>query len=330
MDKRAFLAAMAATLPASLAAAWPQRVWAQTAGKFPDHSLRLIVPLAPGGGTDAVSRLVALEVGNTLGQAVIVENQSGGSGTIGMMTVVRAAPDGYTLLTGTPSLSIDPSLRHDMKFDPLKDLQAVSLFSKVPYVLVASDHLGGITVAQLLAKAKAAPGSITVGSPGIGSGGHLAAELFQLMAGVKFTHIPYKGSSLAMNDLRGGRIDLLFGTTPAVAQLVRGGTLHALGVSSLTRTRILPEVPPISDSGVPGYTTYSWYGAWVPAHTPRPVVDALNTAIRKALASPKVAAAIENDGGEPEPTSPEEAAKFLSDEIAKWREVITRAGIKPE
>jgi tripartite-type tricarboxylate transporter receptor subunit TctC len=244
--------------------------------------------------------------------------------------VVRAAPDGYTLLTGTPSLSIDPSLRHDMKFDPLKDLQPVSLFSRVPYVLVSSGHLDVTTVQQLLQKAKAAPGSITFGSPGIGSGGHLAGELFQLMAGVKLTHIPYKGSGPAMNDLRGGRIDLLFGTTPAVAQFIRAGSLRPLGISSTTRSRILPEVPTIAESGVPGYSTYSWYGAWVPARTPPAVVDKLNHAVRVALGHANVKKAIENDGGEPEATTPDDAGKFLQAEIDKWRDVITRANIKPD
>ncbi|WP_454689209.1 Bug family tripartite tricarboxylate transporter substrate binding protein [Achromobacter aloeverae] len=327
MDRRSFIALSAATAACT---AWPGLARAQRDDAFPSRSLRIIVPLAPGGGTDAVSRLVAIEMGHVLGQAVVVENQSGGSGTIGMMTVVRAAPDGYTLLTGTPSLSIDPSLRHDMKFDPLKDLQPVSLFSKVPYVLVSSSHLGALTVAQLLAKAKAAPGALTFGSPGVGSGGHLAGELFQLMAGVKLTHIPYKGSGPAMNDLRGGRIDLLFGTTPAVVQFIHAGALHAIGVSSPTRTRILPEVPAISESGVPGYSTYSWYGAWAPARVPRDVIDKLNAAVRAALDSPKVRQAIEADGGEPAATTPEAAGRFLQAEIAKWREVIAKAGIKAE
>jgi tripartite-type tricarboxylate transporter receptor subunit TctC len=321
---------MAASAALASCAAWSRVAHAQGGDAFPSHSLRLIVPLAPGGGTDAVSRLVAMEMGNVLGQAVVVENQSGGSGTIGMMTVVRAAPDGYTLLTGTPSLSIDPSLRHDMKFDPLKDLQPVSLFSRVPYVLVSSSHLDVTTVQQLLQKAKAAPGAITFGSPGIGSGGHLAGELFQLMAGVKLTHIPYKGSGPAMNDLRGGRIDLLFGTTPAVAQFVRAGSLRPLGISSTTRSHILPDVPTIAESGVPGYSTYSWYGAWVPARTPPAVVEKLNHAVKVALGSPNVKKAIENDGGEPEATTPEGAGKFLRAEIDKWRDVITRANIKPE
>jgi tripartite-type tricarboxylate transporter receptor subunit TctC len=327
MDRRTFIAASAAAFSS---VALPRLARAQGSDAFPSHSLRLIVPLAPGGGTDAVSRLVAMEMGNALGQAVVVENQSGGSGTIGMMTVVRAPADGYTLLTGTPSLSIDPSLRSDMKFDPLTDLQPISLFSRVPYVLVSSASFGPTTVQQLLDKAKAAPGSITFGSPGIGSGGHLAGELFQLMAGVKLTHIPYKGSGPAMNDLRGGRIDLLFGTTPAVAQFVRTGALRALGVSSTTRTRILPDVPTIAESGVPGYTSYSWYGAWAPAHTPPAVIDKLNHAVRTALDRPNVKRAIETDGGEPEATSPEGAGQFLSAEISKWRTVITKAGIKAE
>ncbi len=189
MDRRSFL--MSASAAAFSSAAWPRL--SHAAADFPTHMLRLIVPLAPGGGTDAVSRLVAVEMGKNLGQAVVVENQSGGSGTIGMMTVVRAEPGGYTLLTGTPSLSIDPSLRRDMRFDPLEDLRPVCLFSRVPYVLVSSMTFQPRTIAALLDKARASPGSITFGSPGIGSGGHLAGELFQLLAGVKLTHIPYKG-----------------------------------------------------------------------------------------------------------------------------------------
>jgi tripartite-type tricarboxylate transporter receptor subunit TctC len=328
MDRRSFL--FTAGGGVLTGAALPQFARAQGAADFPDHSLRLIVPLAPGGGTDAVSRLVAAEMGKALGQSVIVENQSGGSGTIGMMTVVRAAADGYTLLTGTPSLSIDPSLRHDMRFDPLKDLQPVCLFSRVPYVLVSSTTFQPKTMAELLAKAKAAPGAITFGSPGIGSGGHLAGELFQLLAGVKLTHIPYKGSGPAMNDLRGGRIDLLFGTTPAVAQFVKTGALHPLGVSSTTRVAGLSDVPTIAESGVAGYETYSWYGLWAPAATPGVVVQKLNAAVRTALAQPNVKHGIEADGGEPEPTTSEQTGVFLAKEIAKWRDVITKAGIKSE
>ncbi|HEY0297023.1 MAG TPA: tripartite tricarboxylate transporter substrate binding protein [Bordetella sp.] len=289
--------------------------------------LRLIVPLAPGGGTDAVSRLVAVEMGKNLGQAVVVENQSGGSGTIGMMTVVRAEPGGYTLLTGTPSLSIDPSLRRDMRFDPLEDLRPVCLFSRVPYVLVSSMTFQPRTIAALLDKARASPGSITFGSPGIGSGGHLAGELFQLLAGVKLTHIPYKGSGPAMNDLRGGRIDLLFATTPAITQFVKAGALRPLAVSGARRTHELPDVPTIAESGIPGYETYSWYGLWTTAKTPDAVVARLNLAVRTALSQPDVLRAIEADGGEPKPTTPKQTGDFLAQEIDKWRMVIKKAAI---
>ncbi len=326
MHRRSFLG----TIPAAalLGAGLPQQASARE--EFPSRTLRLIVPLAPGGGTDVVSRLVANEFGRILGQSMVVENQSGGSGTIGMTTVIRALPDGYTLLTGTPSLSINPSLRSDMKFDPLKDLQPVSLLTRVPYVLVASTASRFKSVQDLLTAARAAPGTITIGSPGIGSGGHLAAELFQLTAGIKLVHIPYKGTSPAMVDLRGGRIDLLFGTTPAVAQFVKSGMLVPLGMTSMARTAILPDVPTIHESGVPGFETYSWYGIWAPAKTPRAIVDRLNETIRAALRQPSVLAAIKADGGEPEPASPEDTGQFLAQEIAKWRKVIVSAGIKPE
>ncbi|MBV7482214.1 tripartite tricarboxylate transporter substrate binding protein [Bordetella sp. BOR01] len=328
MDRRSFL--FTACGGALAGTALPSATWAQGGAGFPDHALRLIVPLAPGGGTDAVSRLIASEMGKSLGQSVVVENLSGGSGTIGMMAVVRAAPDGYTLLTGTPSLSIDPSLRDDMRFDPLKDLQPVCLFSRVPYVLVSSTTFRPKTMAELLAAAKASPGAITFGSPGIGSGGHLAGELFQLLTGIKLTHIPYKGSGPAMNDLRGGRIDLLFGTTPAVVQFVKAGTLHPLGVSSTTRVASLPDVPTIAESTATGYESYSWYGLWAPGATPAPVVQKLNAAVRTALAQANVKRGIETDGGKPEPTTPEQTGAFLAKEIAKWRDVITKAGLKPE
>ncbi len=326
MYRRSFLG----TIPAAalLGAGLPQH--ASGREEFPSRTLRLIVPLAPGGGTDVVSRLVANEFGRILGQSMVVENQSGASGTIGMTTVIRALPDGYTLLTGTPSLSINPSLRSDMKFDPLKDLQPVSLLTRVPYVLVASTASKFKSVQELLTAAKAAPGTITIGSPGIGSGGHLAAELFQLMAGIKLVHIPYKGTSPAMIDLRGGRIDLLFGTTPAVAQFVKSGLLVGLGMTSMARAPILPDMPTINESGVPGFETYSWYGIWAPAKTPRAIVDRLNETIRTALRQPNVLAAIKADGGEPEPASPEDTGQFLANEIAKWRKVIVSAGIKPE
>jgi tripartite-type tricarboxylate transporter receptor subunit TctC len=329
MDRRKFLGAVST---ASLASAvWPDLVLAQSeADKYPSHVIRWIVPLAAGGGTDLISRLAAAEMGKRLNGAIAVENISGGSGTIGMSTVVRAAPDGYTLLTGSPSLSIDPALRSDLPFDPVTALAPVTMLSRVPYVLVASRESGLHTVGDLLSRAKEKPGLVTFGSPGIGSGGHMAGELFQFMSGVKLTHVPYKGSAPAMIDLRAGRIDLLFGTSPAVSPLIASKILVPVGISSLTRSKVLPSIPTIAEGGVPGFDAGSWYSLFAPAKTPRAIIDKLNAAARYALAQPNVVKAIESDGGEPEPMTPEQMGTFLGAEIAKWRKVVAAAHLKAE
>jgi tripartite-type tricarboxylate transporter receptor subunit TctC len=290
--------------------------------------MRLIVPLAVGGGTDLVSRLVAVEMSRQLGQSVVVENIAGGSTTIATSTVVRAAPDGYTMLTGTPSLSINPSLRKDLRYDALKDLQPVSLLSRVPYVLVAGPSRKVRKLAELLELARSQPGSISVGSPGIGSGGHLAAELFQMLSGVKLLHVPYKGSGPALNDLRAGQIDLLFGTSPAVTNLIEQNVLTALGVSTTARMNTLPMVPTIAEAGVPGFEATSWYGIFVPAKTPLTVINKLNAAAAAALQTQRVTDAIRADGGEPSPSTPEELQAYLAREINKWSTVIKKAGIQ--
>jgi tripartite-type tricarboxylate transporter receptor subunit TctC len=239
------------------------------------------------------------------------------------------APDGYTLLIGTPSLSINPTLRKDLRFDAVKDLEPIGMISRVPYVLVASKSSNMKTVADLLARAKAAPGSINVGSPGMGSGGHLAAELFHILSETKLQHVAYRGSSLALNDLLGGQIDLLFATTPAVMPHVESGTLAALGISTKTRSKVLPDLKTIAEAGVPGYESYSWYSLFAPAGTPRPIIERLNSSVNKALTTDAVVAAITKEGGEPLPTAPEELGQILSAEIEKWRRVIIEAGITP-
>ena len=323
MQRRHVLGCIAASLGASVSGA-------RAAGEavFPTRPMRLIVPLAVGGGTDLVSRLVAVEMSRQLGQSVVVENIAGGSTTIATSTVVRAAPDGYTMLTGTPSLSINPSLRKDLRYDALKDLQPVSLLSRVPYVLVAGPSRKVRKLAELLELARSQPGSISVGSPGIGSGGHLAAELFQMLSGVKLLHVPYKGSGPALNDLRAGQIDLLFGTSPAVTNLIEQNVLTALGVSTTARMNTLPMVPTIAEAGVPGFEATSWYGIFVPAKTPLTVINKLNAAAAAALQTQRVTDAIRADGGEPSPSTPEELQAYLAREINKWSTVIKKAGIQ--
>ena len=323
MQRRHVLGCIAAGLGASVSGA-------HAAGEavFPTRPMRLIVPLAVGGGTDLVSRLVAVEMSRQLGQSVVVENIAGGSTTIATSAVVRAAPDGYTMLTGTPSLSINPSLRKDLRYDALKDLQPVSLLSRVPYVLVAGPSRKVRKLAELLELARSQPGSISVGSPGIGSGGHLAAELFQMLSGVKLLHVPYKGSGPALNDLRAGQIDLLFGTSPAVTNLIEQNVLTALGVSTTARMNTLPMVPTIAEAGVPGFEATSWYGIFVPAKTPLTVINKLNAAAAAALQTQRVTDAIRADGGEPSPSTPEELQAYLAREINKWSTVIKKAGIQ--
>ena len=323
MQRRHVLGCIAASLGAAVSGA---RAAGQTV--FPTRPIRLIVPLAVGGGTDLVSRLVAVEMSRQLGQSVVVENIAGGSTTIATSTVVRAAPDGYTMLTGTPSLSINPSLRKDLRYDALKDLQPVSLLSRVPYVLVAGPSRKVRKLAELLELARSQPGSISVGSPGIGSGGHLAAELFQMLSGVKLLHVPYKGSGPALNDLRAGQIDLLFGTSPAVTNLIEQNVLTALGVSTTARMNTLPMVPTIAEAGVPGFEATSWYGIFVPAKTPLTVINKLNAAAAAALQTQRVTDAIRADGGEPSPSTPEELQAYLAREINKWSTVIKKAGIQ--
>lgn len=301
---------------------------AQTSTNFPTHALRLIVPLAAGGGTDLISRLSAAAMAQELGVPISVENVSGGGGIIGVSTAVRAAPDGYTMVTGTPSMSVNPALRNDLPFDPITDLAPVSMLGRVPYVLVASYESKLTSIEQLLARARQSPDTITFGSPGIGTGGHMAGELFKYMTGAKLLHVPYKGSGPAMNDLRAGRIDLLFGTTPLVSPLIDAKAVVPLGISSLQRSKHLPQVPTISESGVKDFDASSWYALFVPAKTPPAIIKRLNSAAHAALAQPRVVQAIEMDGGEPEPTTPEQLGQLFAAEIEKWRKVVNAANIQ--
>jgi tripartite-type tricarboxylate transporter receptor subunit TctC len=329
MKRRTFivgLAGAAAGCSALAGLAFPSLAWGQA---FPSRPIRLIVPLAAGGGSDLTARLVGAELARTLGQQVVVENIAGGGTVIGAETVVRAAPDGYTLLIGTPSLSINPTLRTDHRFEPIKDLQPVGMITREPYVLVAGKSSNIKTVADLLARARSNPGALNVGSPGIGSGGHLAAELFQIMSGTKFVHVPYRGSSPALSDLLGGQIDLLFATAPVVMPQVQSGTLAALAVSTRTRSKVLPDLKTIAEAGVPGYESYSWYGIFAPAQAPPQIIERLNSSLNEALGTDAVVAAITKEGGEPLPTTPEQLGQILFAEIEKWRRVIIEAGIKP-
>jgi tripartite-type tricarboxylate transporter receptor subunit TctC len=316
---------LGAGLALMLAAAAPAM-----AQDYPTGPIRLIVPFAPGGSTDLVARLAAQGLTERLGQQVVVENHGGGGTVIGTELAVNAPADGYTIMLGSTTLAINPGLRDDLPYDTLTQLQPLSMLSRIPYVLVANPDAGFTTVQELIDIAKADPGVINVGSPGVGSGGHLASELFESLADVDFTHVPYTGTGPALTDLLGGQIDLLFGTLLSVAPHIESGALIPIAVSTGERVSTLPDVPTVAEAGVPGYESSSWNSLLAPAGTPEPIVARLNEEIRAVLASDAVSQALSAEGAQPYPTSPEEFRTFLTNEIEKWRTVISEAGIEPE
>ena len=303
---------------------------AQDAKSYPVKPVRFIVPFAPGGGVDIVARTVAQKLGDILGQQVIVDNRGGGGTIIGTELGARAAPDGYTLLFGSTTLAINPSLRKKLPYDTLKDLTPVTQAAFQPYVLAVHPGVPAKNVKEFVALAKAKPGSLTYGSPGLGSGSHLVAEFFALSTGTRTVHVPYKGSSLAMADLIGGQIQFTYGTILAVAPHVRSGKLRALAVSSAKRSAGLPEVPTIAEAGIPRFDATSWNGVFVPAGTPRPIIDKIHDGVVRALQSPEARERLTNDGAEPVGSTPEQFAAFVRAEMAKWGKVIKAAGLKVE
>jgi tripartite-type tricarboxylate transporter receptor subunit TctC len=306
---------------------------ATTAGSghaFPTKPIRFIVPFAPGGGVDIVARAVAASVTDLAGQQVIVDNRGGGGTIIGTELGARAAPDGYTWLFGSTTLSINPSLQPKLPYDTLKDLTPVSQTSFQAYVLAVHPSVAAKSVREFIDLAKAKPETLTYGSPGVGSGSHLVAEFFALSTGTKLIHVPYKGSSPAMADLIAGQIQCTYGTILAVAPQVRNGRLRALAVSSAKRSSVMPTVPTIAEAGVPRFDATSWNGVLVPAGVPRALVNRIHDLVVRAVRSDYVRERLTADGGEPVSSKPEEFAAFIRSEIAKWDKVIRSAGIRAQ
>jgi tripartite-type tricarboxylate transporter receptor subunit TctC len=291
----------------------------------------MIVPFAPGGGVDIVARAVAFKVTDITGQQTIVDNRGGGGTIIGTELGARSPADGYTWLIGSTTLSINPALKPKLPYDTLKDLLPVSQTSFQAYVLAVNPSVPAKNVREFIELAKAKPNTITYGSPGIGSGSHLVAELFTLSTGTKMIHVPYKGSNPAMTDLIAGQIQSTYGTILAVSPHVRSGRLRALAVSSSRRSAIMPDIPTIAEAGVPRFDATSWNGVLVPAGVPRPMVMKIHDIVVRAVRSPEVRERLGGDGAEPiASATPEEFGAFIRSEIAKWGKVIRAAGIKPE
>jgi len=311
-----------------LALALPVPALAQ---EYPSRTVTLVVPYPPGGGVDAMARVVAERLSGALGQQVVVDNRGGGSGLIGTRAVQKAAPDGYTLLLGhTGSISINPSLYANAGYDPRKDFAAIGLIASMPVVLIAHPSFPVETIADFIAIARKDPGKLNVGTSAVGTGGYMSAELFKSAAGIDVAIIPYKGTALVMNDLLGGHVPVAFGVIPPALGNIQAGKLRAIAVASPQRTSLLPDVPTFAESGMPGFESVLHYGLLAPAGTPRPIVDKLNAALRKLAGSEEVKKRIAAEGGDPLTSSPEEYAADIDLEEAKWAALIRRLNLKVE
>ena len=302
---------------------------ALAADPYPTKPIRMIVGFAPGGGTDLTARPVAQKLSELLGQQVIVENRPGAAGNIATEQVARAAPDGYTLLMGTiAALAINPSLYGNLKFDPETDLAPVIQVVDATNVLALHPSVQAGSVKELIALAKQK--SLSAGSSGIGATGHLAIELFNLMAGTKLVHVPYKGGGPAMADLVGGQIHLIFATTASAVPQIKAGRVKGIAVTTAKRSALMPELPTISEAGLAGFDANNWYGLVAPAKTPRAIIDQLNAEVTKILNMPEVKATLFNQGLDPAPGTPEQFGAYIRAERIKWANVIKESGAKAE
>lgn len=319
-------AALAAGCIAVLAAA-PAPAMAQS---FPQRPITLVAPFAPGGSVDITARLIADAWGKALGQTVVVENRAGASGNIGMAAVARAQPDGYTLAINTMSLSINPSLFKDMPFDTLKDLRSVGTVATSQHVLTVTNSLPVNNVAELLAYVRSRPANdLSFGSAGTGSTFHMAAELFKTVSKTQILHVPYKGGGPAMVDTISGQVQMSFPVLSAAKPQVDGGKLKALGVTGKTRSPLLPGVPTIAESGLPGYEFNTWFVVSAPAGTPPAVLETLNAKLAQALRMPEMTARLQKEGFETWISTPSQTDEMVAGELARWAGIVKEAGITP-
>lgn len=302
-----------------------------SAQTYPARSIRLVVPFAAGGGTDIAARIVGAKLSEAMGQPVVVDNRAGASGTIGTELAAKSPGDGYTLLMGSNGpLAINPGLHAKLPYHPLRDFAPVALVTTMPFLMVVHPALPVKSVKELIGLAKARPGQLNYASPGSGSTTHLATELFKAMAGLNIVHVPYKGVAPASTDLISGQVQLLSGDLSTLMPHVRSGKMKALAVTSAKRSTLVPELPTVSESGVPGYEVSGWFGVLAPAGTPREIVVRLNAEIVKGLGSGDVRERLAALGGEVAGGTPEQFADHLRGEIAKWGKLIAAIGLKAE
>lgn len=298
---------------------------------YPARGITLVVPYPPGGGVDAMARVVAEKLSGALGQQVVVDNRAGGSGLVGTRTFIKSAPDGYTLFLGhTGSISINPSLYANAGFDPRKDFAPVGLIASMPVALLAHPSFPAKTIGETVAMAKKIGNKFNIGTSAVGTGGYLSAELFKATTGIDAAIIPYKGTGQVMNDLLGNHVSVAFGVLPPALGNLQAGTLKAIAVLSPTRFSLLPDVPTASESGMPGFESVLHYGLLAPAGTPRPIIDRLNAALRALVDTPEVKQRILAEGGDPLTSTPEEYAKDIDSEETKWGTLVRKLNLKVE
>jgi tripartite-type tricarboxylate transporter receptor subunit TctC len=297
---------------------------------FPDRAIRIIVPFAPGGGVDIMARLVADFMSRDLGEPVIVENKPGAGTIMGTAAAASSTPDGYTLLMASSPYALIPSIKANLPYDPFKAFAPVALVARSFDIVVVNPKLPFNSVQDVITYAKANPGKLNFGSPGIGTSPHLAGELFKSLAHVDMTHVPYKGSAPAITDLLSGQIQLMFSTVPSVASYVRGGQLRALAVTTAQRSAAYADLPTVAEAGVPDYLVEGWYGLFAPAGTPQDILNLLNASVAKAIRSGVFKTIETNEGLSFAPGTPEDFSRYWLGEAARWRNVVKDAHIQPQ
>ena len=301
------------------------------AADYPARTVTLVVPYPPGGGVDAMARVVAAKLSDALKQQFIVDNRAGAGGTIGTRVVAQAAPDGYTLLLGhTGTISINPSLYAHAGYDPRKDFAPIGLVASMAVALLAHPSFPAKSIAEFIAMAKKDPGKLNLGTSAVGTGGYMCAELFKSEAGINVAIIPYKGSAPVMNDLLGGHVPIALSVLPPALGNIQGGKLRAIAVTSMKRFSLLPDVPTFDESGLPGFEAVLHYGLLAPAGTPKEIVDRLGAELRKLVDLPEVQKQIHNEGGDPLTSSPAEYAADIDQEERKWGGLVRKLGLKVE
>jgi tripartite-type tricarboxylate transporter receptor subunit TctC len=322
MIRRAFIGTAGALALAAIASG-------ALAQEYPTKPIRLVVPFPPAGGTDVLSRAVAQSITNNTKWVIVVDNKPGAGGNIGLETAAKSPPDGYTIAMGqTANLAVNPALYSSMPFDPLKDFAPVALISSQPLIVVVDAKSPYRTLKDLVDAAKASPGTINMASSSNGTIGHIGGELFQRRAGIKMTHVPYKGAGPAVTDLMGGSVDCFFGNTQAVGGLVTAGRLRPLAVTSPKRLANFPNVPTVAESGYPGFEASTWSGLVAPVGTPQSIVDRLNAEANKALGTAEMKQKLYEDGSTPLGGSAKQFGEFIKIEHAKWGAAVREAGIK--